>query len=182
MCIRDSILYRWTRLVEGLKPASGHCQAAITKLLHLREEPGVCLYTDDILLFHRTWQEHLATLSRVLRRAIKAGLKFKLRKCIFLQSEVVWLGRRISHGVVHPSYDYLGTVLDRPRPETVGAVRSWAAAVGWVVEHLPGAPTLLAPIHALTHLTTLQAAGARLRGGKVARSTPVVWTLSLIHI
>lgn len=134
------------------------------------------MYTDDLLLFHKDWREHLECLRRVLHKAIAAGLKFKRTKCHFMLQQVYWLGRWISEGVVHPPTDYLAKVLDRPAPTTVGAVRSWAAAVGWVVEHLPTAAVLMSHIHALTHTATLRANGATLRGGKAARSTPVVWT------
>ncbi len=169
-------LYRWTRLVEGLKPASAHCQAAITQLLQLDLEQGAALYTDDLLLFHRTWREHLACLRRILQRAIRAGLRFKRSKCEFLMQVVFWLGRYISEGTVHPPYNYLQKVLDKPRPSTVSGVRSWCSAVSWVIEHLPGVQLLMAPIHALVKVETLQAQGERLRGGKVPKSAPVSWT------
>jgi len=169
-------LYRWSRLVEGLKPASGFAQAVFSQVLGLKDEPGSWLHTDDILLFHVTWQEHLDCLERILRRAARSGLVFGISKCGFLLQMVEWLGRYISRGVIHPPYDYIGKVLDRPRPMTVGAVRSWTAAVGWIIEHLPGAPTLMAPIHAIMHVDTLKKAGVRVRGGKVAKATPVHWT------
>ena len=47
----------------------------------------VCLvYIDDIVIFGRSFGEHLARLELVLQRIEKAKLKLKLSKCSFFAS------------------------------------------------------------------------------------------------
>ena len=62
-----------------------------------------CLvYIDDIIIFGRTFEQHLENLAGVLRRIECAGLKLQPQKCHLLQSEVQFLGHIISTKVVSP--------------------------------------------------------------------------------
>ena len=53
----------------------------------------ICLiYLDDILIFSRTFTEHLQRLKQVVHRIKEAGLKLKPEKCHLFQEEVIFLG------------------------------------------------------------------------------------------
>lgn len=56
----------------------------------------VLVYLDDLLVFSQTFQEHLERLETVLKRFQEIGFKVKVEKCHFLQSEVKFLGHRVS--------------------------------------------------------------------------------------
>lgn len=57
----------------------------------------MCLvYLDDVLVVGRTLEEHNKNLARVLERFCEAGLKLKLKKCKFVQSEVEYLSHIVS--------------------------------------------------------------------------------------
>jgi len=171
--LRDKLL-RWTRLVEGLKPAPGICQATFTRVLDISHKRGTTLWIDDLLTYHVTWQESLDALEDILKKAVAKGVVFSLPKCVFLQREVKWWGRRIGYGQVHPPANYLAKVLERPRPSTVGQMRSWTAAVNWVVEYLPEAQRLMVPLHDLTS----KGAVGRTKGKSrcVPKATLLSWT------
>lgn len=51
---------------------------------------------DDILITGKTRDSHLKTLSDVLDRFKKFGIRLKKRKCAFLAKEVVYLGFKIT--------------------------------------------------------------------------------------
>jgi hypothetical protein len=53
---------------------------------------------DDVVIFSKTFDEHIERLSTVLDRIRTAGLKLKPEKCQFLQSEVIF-----------PSWTWLNT-------------------------------------------------------------------------
>lgn len=56
-----------------------------------------CLvYLDDIIIFGRTFEEHLSHLASVLERLREVNLKAKLSKCNFVQKQVLYLGHIIS--------------------------------------------------------------------------------------
>jgi hypothetical protein len=52
----------------------------------------MCVYIDDLLIFSKTREEHLAHLRRVFERLTEAKLYVKLPKCEFMRSEVKFLG------------------------------------------------------------------------------------------
>ena len=58
--------------------------------------PWVCVYIDDMLVTGKDIEEHLRNLGEVLRRLEEAGMKVKHEKCLFLLSEVEYLGHVIS--------------------------------------------------------------------------------------
>ena len=64
--------------------------------------PFVKIRSDDILISGRNDVEHLEHLKSVLSTLKSDGLRLKLRKCVFLQLEVRYLGFRINEDVVLP--------------------------------------------------------------------------------
>ncbi len=64
--------------------------------------PGIAIYLDDILIIGRDYQEHLHTLSEVLKRLKDGGLRLKREKCAFMQREAVFLGHRVDSTGLHP--------------------------------------------------------------------------------
>jgi hypothetical protein len=57
----------------------------------------ICLLClDDIIIFSRSFDEHLRRLDTLLNRIQKSGLKLKLTKCHFGQTEIEYLGHIIS--------------------------------------------------------------------------------------
>ena len=60
------------------------------------------VYVDDILVYSRTFEEHIEHLRLVLERLLKANLKLNLKKCSFLHKFVRYLGFIISREGLAP--------------------------------------------------------------------------------
>ena len=87
-------LFRCNRLPFGIASAPSIFQRVMDTLL--QGIPGICVYIDDILVAGSTEEEHLARLSKNLKRLAESGMKSKLDKCSFLLSSVENLGHTIS--------------------------------------------------------------------------------------
>ena len=51
----------------------------------------VIVYLDDILIFIKTKEEHLEHIRQVLQRSKEEQLLINLKKCSFMQEEIVYL-------------------------------------------------------------------------------------------
>ena len=56
------------------------------------------VYLDDIIVFSRSNEDHLAHLDTVLHRLYSAGLTLNLKKCYFFKDSVGYLGHVIRPG------------------------------------------------------------------------------------
>ena len=53
-------------------------------------------YLDDILIFSKSWEEHLQHLNTIFNRFKTASLKIKLSKYQFIKTQLHYLGHKIS--------------------------------------------------------------------------------------
>ena len=68
------------------------------------------VYLDDILIFSKTFEEHLERLEMVLKRLREHGLKLKLEKCTFLRRRVTYLGHEVSGAGIAPDPQKIAVV------------------------------------------------------------------------
>jgi len=88
-------------------------------------------YIDDIVVFSRSWEEHLTYLHRVLECLQKAQLTVNMAKCQFGKSEVHYLGHVIGGGTVKPDPQKVEAVNNYPVPVTKKEVRAFLGLSGY---------------------------------------------------
>ena len=92
-------LYQYNKLPFGVSSAPCIFQRTMETLL--QAIPGVMVYLDDTLITGTNKQEHLSNLGKVLMKLEEAGLRLNKHKCLFMQSEVVYLGHVIDKTGLH---------------------------------------------------------------------------------
>ena len=94
--------------------------------LNAEEGPGfVDVYIDDILVFSRTIEDHVAHLRQVFARIRAANLKLKPLKCHFLRRSIDYLGHVITPQGLQPNSKQVAAVQDFPAPENASQVRQF---------------------------------------------------------
>ena len=84
-----------------------------------------CLvYIDDIIIYSRSFEEHLGHLDLVLERLGKAGMAVKMAKCKFARRELSFLGHVVDAKGVRPDPEKCR----RPRRSRAGTPRSCSAS------------------------------------------------------
>ena len=82
--------YQWNVVPFGLAMAVNTFQYLMSQVL-TGLNSFVFTYLDDILIFSKSWEEHLKHLNIVFNRFKSAGLKFKLSKCHFFKIHLHYL-------------------------------------------------------------------------------------------
>ncbi len=89
------------------------------------------IYLDNIVIFSKMQEEHIAHLDAVLQRLINVGLKLKPSKCDLFKSKIVYLGHKVTAEGIHPDPKGIAAIQEMVAPKTVTGVRKFI----WLVSH-----------------------------------------------
>lgn len=86
----------------------------------------ICLiYLDDIIIFSKTFKEHVERVKQVLEKLHEAGLKLKPEKCELFQTEVKFLGHIVNENGVSPDMQNVEKIVNWPCPKNLTEVRQF---------------------------------------------------------
>ena len=123
--------YECPRMPFGLAGAPASFQRLMERSLEGLTGTDCCIFLDDILVFSKTFQEHIEKLERVFERLDKNGLKLKPSKCNFFQRKVKFLGHIISAEGISTDPQKISAIQDWPRPQTVHELRRFLGFSGY---------------------------------------------------
>lgn len=132
----------------GLNGAPATFQRMMDSLLQ-----GMESFTDDLVVYGTTWQEHCGHIRQVLQRLREQGLTAKPSKCQFAMQQCVYLGHVVGSGQVRPETDKLQAVETFPIPTTKQQVRSFLGLTGYYRRFIPGYASIAVPLTDRTRKT-----------------------------
>lgn len=143
-------LFEFNVLPFGLCNAPSTFQRLMELVLADLQWMTCLVYLDDIIVFGRTFEEHVARLGQVLGRLKSTNLKVKPAKCTLFAKKVNYLGHVISEERVGTDPAKSETVKAWPTPTTVGEVRSFVGLASYYRRFIEGFGSIAQPLHKLT--------------------------------
>uniref|UniRef100_A0A8C6VTB1 Gypsy retrotransposon integrase-like protein 1 n=1 Tax=Nothobranchius furzeri TaxID=105023 RepID=A0A8C6VTB1_NOTFU len=158
-------LYQFCVMPFGLQGAPATFQRLMDDVLREVSDYAAA-YLDDVVIYSRSWEEHICHLKEVLRCIKAAGLTINPQKCCLAQKQVEYLGFVIGHGKLRPQVGKMEAIRSFPIPTTKKKVKSFLGLVGWYRKFIPHFADRSAVLHDLT---------------KVAVPRKVNWTAECDH-
>jgi hypothetical protein len=81
------------------------------------------VYLDDIIIFKKTWEEHMRHIQQVLSTLRQHKLYAELEKCSFGMSKVKYLGYIVDEHGVHVDPAKIQVIRDWPAPTTLTKIK-----------------------------------------------------------
>ena len=106
----------------GLKNAPSHFQRSMNLLLANLLDKCVLVYMDDILIYSKMAEEHVAHVKAVVEHLAAKNWHVKEKKCVLFLPEVEFLGHVVSAAGVKVAVDKVDAVASWPTPTCVREV------------------------------------------------------------
>lgn len=123
--------YEFNRMPFGLVNAPATYQRLMEECfqgLHLE----ICyIYLDDIVIFSKTFEEHMERLEKVFQRFREVNLKLSPKKCDLFKKKVCYVGHIVSHEGIEPDPKKIEKVRQWPQPLNPDEVRKFLGFVGY---------------------------------------------------
>ncbi|XP_031387148.1 uncharacterized protein LOC116200441 [Punica granatum] len=139
-------LYEWLVMPFGLSNAPSTFMRVMNQILRPFIGRCVVVYFDDILIYSADPEQHLAHLREVLSVLRHEKLYAALKKCVFMRSEVLFLGYVVAADGLRVDSSKVEAVRQWPRPTSVTEVRSFHGLASFYRRFSPHFSSIMAPL------------------------------------
>lgn len=148
-------LYQFNVLPMGLKNSPPTFQKVMSDTLEGCRNFSL-VYLDDIIVFSKSWEEHLTHLESVLSALQRKNLVLNPPKCVFATNQIDYLGHTITRTTITPMREKIDAILQIKEPKTLPQANKFLGALGWYRKFIPHFATVAAPLCTVTNLTKNQ--------------------------
>jgi len=163
--------YEYNRLPFGLTNSPATYQRVMEDILGDLHMKACLIYLDDVIIFSRTYEEHIDRLQQVFQRLRDSGLKLAAKKCRFFHEKVVYVGHQVSRDGVAPDPDKVACISDWPIPKTPEEVQKFLGFAGYYRKFVKNFATIAAPLSNLIPAGTTK----KKKGQKKSEADPQPW-------
>jgi len=107
-------------------------------------------FIDDVLIFSKTYDEHVIHVRTVLTILLENKLYCKLKKCEFFKSSIEFLGYIISDQGISMCQDKVKAIRDWPRPKAVKEIQQFLGLANFYRRFIKNFSSIVQPLTNLT--------------------------------
>lgn len=134
----------------GLADAPACFQRFIQWVLREYLDVFCYVYLDNILIFSKTEEEHLAHIEKIFSALSENKLTVSAETCAFFQTSVVFLGFVISTTGISMDPSKLSTIKDWPYPENLSELQRFLGFSNFYRRFIPSFSGVAGPLTVLT--------------------------------
>ncbi|KAK3755142.1 hypothetical protein QZH41_020562, partial [Actinostola sp. cb2023] len=138
--------YECNRMAFGLTNAPATFQRLMEHCLADLNFKKCIVYIDDIVIYAKTFEEHLERLEAVFTRLHQFGLKLKPSKCTFFRDRVKYLGHIISENGIETDPDKIEALRTWPVPDCFDELRSFLGFSGFYRKFVQNYAKMVKPL------------------------------------
>lgn len=142
--------YEWVYMPMGCRNSAASFQRLMDTLF--RDLDCVFNYLDDILIFSLDEETHRRDLESVFKILHEHQLRVSLDKCLFYQTEIDFLGHRITAEGVRPAPHKVAAIADFAKPVRSDELRRFLGMIGFYRRMIPHFANIVFPLTELIKL------------------------------
>jgi len=144
-------LYEWTVMPFGLCNAPSTFQRLMNDIFRKEIDKHIIVYIDDILIYSKTWKEHIHHVRKTLQTLRQHKLYAHPNKCSFFIREVNFLGYKLgANSTLHVNDDKVKKLREMLEPTTSKQVQRFLGLCNWFRRFIPHYGSTAAPLYKCT--------------------------------
>jgi hypothetical protein len=137
-------------MLFGLTNAPSTFQGLMNSIFNPFLRKFVLVLFDDILIYSKSWEDHVQHVDKVLQLLKEQQLYAKPSKCFFGVKEVEYLGHILSHERVKVDPNNIKDMMDWPIPKTLKNLRGFLGLIGYYCKFVQHYGRISAPLMEIT--------------------------------
>jgi len=147
-------LLQFKRLPFGLRNGPQVFQRIMNKVLSTMLWLFVLVYIDDIVVYSKTFEDHLIHLDKVLKAIIKANITLSPPKCHIGYQSLILLGQKVSRLGISTLKEKVDAIQVLIPPIKVSELQSFLGMVNYFSNYIPFYSWITRPLYSLLRKDT----------------------------
>jgi hypothetical protein len=142
--------YEFLVMPFGLTNAPATFQSCMNHVFNKQLRKHIIVFFDDLLIYRKTWEEHLQHVEQILTIMEGQSLIAKEFKCEFGMTKVLYLGHIIGFKGVQVHQENIQVIVEWPTPKTLTELSGFLGICSYYRRFVKGFSQLCAPLTDLT--------------------------------
>ena len=142
-------LFQFRRLPFGLRNGPSIFQRVMQGILAPYLWIFCLVYIDDIVIYSKTYEEHLVHLDKVLEAIEKSGITLSPKKCHLFYGSILLLGHKVSRLGLSTHMEKVEAIMNLERPRKLSQLQAFLGMVVYFSAFIPYYASVCAPLFQL---------------------------------